>query len=157
MHCFLFCLYCAQSFSPTLCNVMNCSPPGSSVHGDFPRKNTGVGYHLLLQLIFPTQGLNPGLLHCRRILYHLSHQRSPFVLPNNIKYLKIYYYHNSYIPCKCSCPHVAQELLGFKEGLLVVFICSIFFFFFNIQSFVSSRRYTGTRAVKSTVLFNWSQ
>ena len=31
------------------------------------------GYHALLQGIFPTQGSNPGLLHCRRILYHLSH------------------------------------------------------------------------------------
>ena len=39
--------------------------------------NTGVGCHSLLQGIFPTQGLNPGLLNCRRILYHLSHQRSP--------------------------------------------------------------------------------
>ena len=40
-------------------------------------KNTGVGSLSLLQGIFPTQGLNPGLLHCRRILYRLSHQRSP--------------------------------------------------------------------------------
>ena len=40
-------------------------------------QNTGVGSHFLLQGIFPTQGLNPGLLHCRRILYQLSHQGSP--------------------------------------------------------------------------------
>ena len=40
---------------------MHCSPPGSSVHGDSPDKNTGVGYHALLQGIFPTQGSNPGL------------------------------------------------------------------------------------------------
>ena len=37
---------------------------------DFPGKNTGVGCHALLQGIFPTQRLNPGLLRCRRILYH---------------------------------------------------------------------------------------
>ena len=37
-------------------------------------KNTGVGCQALLQEIFPTQGSNPGLLHCRWILYHLSHQ-----------------------------------------------------------------------------------
>ena len=43
---------------------MDYSPPGSSVHGDSPGKNTGVGCHDLLQEIFPTQGLNPGLLHC---------------------------------------------------------------------------------------------
>ena len=40
---------------------------------DFPSKITGVGSHCLLQRIFPTQGLNPRLLHCRQILYHLSH------------------------------------------------------------------------------------
>ena len=37
---------------------------------DFPGKNTGVGNHFLLQGIFPTQGSNPCLLHCRQILYH---------------------------------------------------------------------------------------
>ena len=37
---------------------------------DSPGKNTGMGFHALLQGIFPTQGLNPGLLHCRQILYH---------------------------------------------------------------------------------------
>ena len=47
---------------------MDCSPPGSSVSGDFPGKSTRVGCHALLQGIFPVQGLNPGLLHCRRIL-----------------------------------------------------------------------------------------
>ena len=103
---------------PTLCNSMDCSPPGSSVHGNSPGKNTGVGCHALLQGIFPTQGIKPrspalqkadslpseppgkpkntgvsslsllqgtfltqelnqGLLHCRRILYQLSHQKSP--------------------------------------------------------------------------------
>ena len=62
---------------PTLCNPMDCSPPGSSVHGDSPGKNTGVGCHALLQGIFPTQGSNPGLPHRRRILYHLSHQGNP--------------------------------------------------------------------------------
>ena len=40
----------------TLCDPMNCSPPGSSVHGDSPDKNTRVGSHFLLQGIFPTQG-----------------------------------------------------------------------------------------------------
>ena len=47
--------------------------------GDSPVKNTGVGSHSLFQGIFPTQGLNPGLLHCRQIPYHLSHQGSPIV------------------------------------------------------------------------------
>ena len=52
---------------------MDCSLPGSSVHGDSPGKNTGVGCHGLLQGIFPTQGSNPGLPHCMWILYCLSH------------------------------------------------------------------------------------
>ena len=43
----------------------------------FPSKSTGVGNHFLLQGIFPTQGSKPGLLHCRWLLYHLSHQGSP--------------------------------------------------------------------------------
>ena len=63
---------------PTLCDHMDCSPPVSSVHGDSPGKNTGVGCHALLQGIFPTQGLNPGLLHCRWILYQMSYQGSPW-------------------------------------------------------------------------------
>ena len=40
---------------------MDCSLPGSSVHWDSPVKNTGVGCHVLLQGVFPTQGMNPGL------------------------------------------------------------------------------------------------
>ena len=76
--CFVLC-YIAQSCL-TLCDPMNCSPPGSSVHGDSPGKNTRVGCHVLLQEIFPSQGLNPGLLNCRQILYWLSHQGSPRIL-----------------------------------------------------------------------------
>ena len=69
----LFVVLVAQS-SPTLCDPMDCSLPGSSVHGYSPGKNTGVGCHALLQGIFPTQGWNPCVLHCRQILYRLSHQ-----------------------------------------------------------------------------------
>ena len=64
---------------PTLCDPMNCNLSGSSVHGDSPDKNTEVDCRALLQGIFPTQGSNPGLLHCRWILYHLSHQGSPII------------------------------------------------------------------------------
>ena len=55
----------AQS-CPTL-DPIDCSPPGSSVHGDSPGKNTGVGCLAFLQGIFPTQGSNPGLPHCRPV------------------------------------------------------------------------------------------
>ena len=47
---------------------------------DSPGKNTGVSHHALFQGIFPTQGPNPGLPHCRWILYHLSYQGSPGIL-----------------------------------------------------------------------------
>ena len=45
-----------------------------------PGQNTGVGSLSLLQGIFPTQGSNPGLSHCRWILYQLSHKESPRIL-----------------------------------------------------------------------------
>ena len=70
---------------PTLCDHVDCSLPGSSVHGDSPGKNTGVGCHAHLQGIFPTQGSNPSLPHCRWILYCLSHRESPFLLQRDKK------------------------------------------------------------------------
>ena len=51
----------AVQSSLTLCDLTNCNPPGSSVRGDSPGKNTAVGCHTVLQGIFPIQGLNPGL------------------------------------------------------------------------------------------------
>ena len=50
--------------------------PPLSMEWNSPGKNTGVGCHFFLQEIFPTQGLNPSLLYCRQILYHLNHQGS---------------------------------------------------------------------------------
>ena len=58
-----------------LCDPMDCSP--QDYLWDSPGSNTRVGCHFLLQAIFPTQGLNLGLLHCWQILYHLSHQGNP--------------------------------------------------------------------------------
>ena len=55
-------------------------PQGLHRPWNSPGQNTGVGSHALLQGIFPTQGLNPGLPHCRQILYQLSHQGSPRLL-----------------------------------------------------------------------------
>ena len=68
---------------------MEFSCPGSSVHGDSLGKNTGVGYGALLQCIFPTQGSNPGLSHCRHNLYHLRYQGSP----KDMVYLAIFLWH----------------------------------------------------------------
>ena len=61
---------------PTLCNPMDHSLTRLLRPWDFPGKSTEVGCHFLLQGIIPTQGLNPGLQHCRQMLYHLSHKGS---------------------------------------------------------------------------------
>ena len=79
---FLSCYAMLSQSCPTLCGPMDCSPPGSSVPGDSPGQNTGVGCHFFLQGVFPTQRLNLHflcLLHCKRILYPPSHRESIFV------------------------------------------------------------------------------
>ena len=72
---------CAQSLQlrPTLCSSMGCSPPGPSAHGILHAEHWSC-CHALLQGIFPTQGSNLRLLpllHCRQILYPLTHLGSP--------------------------------------------------------------------------------
>ena len=75
----LMCLCIVAQSCLTLCDPMDCSLPGSSVHGDSPGKNSGVGCHALLQGIVPTQGSNPCLLYGTQILYRLSHHESPIL------------------------------------------------------------------------------
>ena len=72
---------------------MDCSLPGSSVPWDSPRKNTVVSCHFLLQGIFPTRELSPGVLRCRQILYRLSYKGMTcrlchfcWIVLNTIKY-----------------------------------------------------------------------
>ena len=76
---FITCVHvcmCAQS-CPILCNPMDCSLPGSSVHRIFPGKNTGVGCHFLLQGIFSIQELNSSLLNGQADSLPLCHVESP--------------------------------------------------------------------------------
>ena len=61
-------LYLVAQLCPTLCDPMDCSLPGSFVHGVSPGNNTGVGCHVLLQGIFPNEGSNPGLPQDKQIL-----------------------------------------------------------------------------------------
>ena len=70
--CVCVCVCVLSCFSRVwlFATLMDCSPPGSSVHRDSLGKNTGMGYHALLQGIFPTQGSSPHRLHYRWILYH---------------------------------------------------------------------------------------
>ena len=98
---YLLCSVClvAQSCL-TLCDPIDCSlPPGSSVHGDSPGKNTGVGCHALLQGTFQTQGSNPGNLPHKRVLYHLSHQGNPLCSEESLILLHTRYCfkHSTYI------------------------------------------------------------
>ena len=60
--------------------VSSCLRPHGYSPWNSPGQNTGVGSLSLLQGIFPTQGLNPGLPHCRRILYQPSYKGSPRIL-----------------------------------------------------------------------------
>ena len=67
-------------FPSESCSVLSDSlqPQGLYSPWNSPGQNSAVGSHFL-QGIFPNQGLNPGLLHCRQILYQLSHKGSPFI------------------------------------------------------------------------------
>ena len=88
----MFLIEWSQVWKGGCCAVLSCTVMSDSLqpHGlwparllcpwDSPGKNTGVGCHVFFQGIFPTQGLNPDLLHCRQILYHLSHQRTQGIL-----------------------------------------------------------------------------
>ena len=75
----------AQSWL-TLCDPMGCSLPGSSVHGASPGKNTEWVAMPSSRGVFPLERWDPGLLHCKQILYWLSHWRSPFLYLSYIKF-----------------------------------------------------------------------
>ena len=90
-----------------------------------PGKNTRVVCHFFLQGIFLTEGLNPGLLHCRWILYHLSHQESPIwiqkVLCKTVffKSFLLLTHHSSHsFLCCCSCHNIVYILSIFSAGLI---------------------------------------
>ena len=75
---------------PTLCDLMDCSPPGSSAHG-IPGKNIGVGCYLLIQEIFWTQGLNSYLMHWQVGSLPLSYQGSPLKHSKECLFLELFF------------------------------------------------------------------
>ena len=114
-------LYLVAQLCLTLGDSTYCSPPGSSVHGDSPGKNTGVGSLSLLQGNFPTQESNQGLLHYRRILYRLIYQGSPhLVVP--ITVLKI----KSFNIC-----YLLRHFLIFFLSLLVIMFHGFVILYFS--------------------------
>ena len=86
---------------PTLCNPMDCSPPGSSVRGDSPGMNTGVGFHFLLQGIFPTQGSNLGLLQL--LHWHWQAGSLPLAPPGKPVLISKLIGEGNGNPLQCSC------------------------------------------------------
>ena len=103
------------------CSVMSdpLQPHGLYNPWNSPGQNTGMGSLSLLQGIFPNQGANPGLPHCRRILYQLSHKGSPHTLKASIKKMlrdkawSPQWYHLYY---RSNCPNYSS---CFGEGPLV--------------------------------------
>ena len=85
---------------------VSCLADGFFTNWAIREAQTGVGSHSLLQGIFPTQGMNSGLLHCRQILYCLNHQKSP---EGPCIYICIYTHTHIYIYiyiCLCVCTYI---------------------------------------------------
>ena len=76
-HCIITNMYAGHSVMSESLQPHGLQPTRLLCPWDITGKNTRVDYHSLLQRIFPTQGLNRGLLHCRQILNCLRHQGSP--------------------------------------------------------------------------------
>ena len=108
------------------CSVVSNSlqPHGLYSPWDSPGQNTGVGSLSLLQGIFPTQGSNPSLLHCRQILYQLSYEGSPDFL----KKIHTYFHTGSSIAPSSiggfSSPHPRQYLL-FVDFLMMAVLTGV--------------------------------
>ena len=93
---------CCMSVSQlclTFCVPMGCSPPGSSVHGFLQARILEWFAISSLQGIFLTQELNPSLLHCRQILYYLSHQGSPRKFPSTSTLKFLFLVSSQFYPC----------------------------------------------------------
>ena len=70
------CVCVCESCSPVLCNPMDCSPPGSPIH-EILQARTLEWVAMPFSRDLTSSGMEASLLHCRQILYHLSHQGSP--------------------------------------------------------------------------------
>ena len=113
--CLVLCLV-SQSCM-TLCDPMYA---GSSVHGNSPGKNTGMGCHFLFQGIFPIQGSNWGLLYYVQIPYHLNYQGShlPYQFPKFKSYLFFLLQLNSSLsPCLSKSLSFTPEIFIWAQSL----------------------------------------
>ena len=96
-----------------------------------PGQNTGVGSLSLLQGIFPTQGLNSGLPHCRQILYHLSHRGGPRANYNLTRKTTLFMvtFAQSYLtlrsPVDCSLP--GSSVYGIFQARILEWVATSYF------------------------------
>ena len=131
----------------SLCDSMDSSLPGSSVPGDSPGKNTGVGCHTLLQGIFPTQGLNPCLLH----LLHCQVDSLPWAPPgkplemfNSVQSLSHVQFFvtlctaATWLPCPSPTPRVCSNSCLLSRWCHPTISSSVVPFFSCLQSFPAS-------------------
>ena len=125
--CVYVCVCLVAQLCPTLCDPMDYSPPGSSVPGDSPGKNTGVGCHALLQGFFLTQQSNWGLPHCRWILYQMSYPGNPKCI--YIVCVCVYTYIYVCV-CVCVCAHTCVSLNHFAIHLKLTQYCKLSIFQF---------------------------
>ena len=107
----------SHSVALTLCDPMDYSPPGSTLHGNSPGKIIGVGYHVLLQEIFLTQGSNQYLLNL------LNWQRDPFTIEQPGK-------------CFCTQVHKSSFWLDHLSLLSLVYFSLTYFSFLKICLFL---------------------
>ena len=104
----------SQKLVSDSCDPMDCSPPGSSVHGISPGKNTGMGCHFLLQRIFPNQGSNPSLQHWHADSLPLSYPISSIRIVKehiplglNFQSYQAYVTSNTEWPQTLQCEHIS--------------------------------------------------
>ena len=101
---------------PTLCDPCGLQFARLLCLWNSPGKNTGMGCHSLLKGIFPSQGSNPGVLHCRQILYCLSHQGSPYIKRIGLIWWSVFPSRVVHPPCPY--PSAIKILLLKKPGQL---------------------------------------
>ena len=135
------CCYLVIQSCLTLCDPMDCHPPDSSVHGISQARVLEWVAIILLQGIFPTQGSNPCLLHCRRILHRWATRKAHLLVshvPNIWGPLlwKRVAIHSSWVTVSSHCLHIVFPL---------VHVC------FSVQIF-SFEKFTGRVALGLTPL-----
>ena len=96
-----YCYFSVTKLCPTVCDPMDCGPPGSSVHGILQARILEWAAIPFSRGIFLTQGSNLGLLHCRQILNQLSHQESPRIstLLPFLEHYSSFFWRNLNISC----------------------------------------------------------